>query len=345
MRSAGAIWQRVEEIACTTRSVEALRHHGVELIAARAWREQGRPVPDELRVDERISAIRTLGVPVVLRRIRAAYDGELILMKGPEAGAQYPDPALRPFRDLDLLVGDPAAAHRALMASGFVEVGDAGGYDGAHHLPPLAWPALPIVIELHHEPNRPLWLPPLETAELLELTRPSSTEISGLLGPVPAAHAVLLAVHSWAHRPLGRLLDLIDVMAVLEYEHDRRLAHDLALRWGFERVWQATIGAADALLGHEDSVLALRVWARHLAAVRERTVLETHLTRWAGPVCGLPYNRMRALGSATRIFTDAARPKADERWSDAVRRTRLAIVDAPRPQSEHDRNKEARSGR
>ena len=96
----------------------------MELIAARAWRRQGRPVPDELRLDERIAAIRTLGVPVLLRRIRAAYDGTLILMKGPEAAARYPDPALRPFCDLDFLVDDPAAAHRALMAAGFVEVGE-----------------------------------------------------------------------------------------------------------------------------------------------------------------------------------------------------------------------------
>ena len=63
------------------------------------------------------------------RRIEAHSRGirrELILMKGPEAAARYPDPALRPFCDLDFLVDDPAAAHRALMAAGFVEVGDAG---------------------------------------------------------------------------------------------------------------------------------------------------------------------------------------------------------------------------
>ena len=200
-------------------------------------------------------------------------------------------------------------------------------------------------IELHHEPNRPNWLAPPQTAELLELTRPSYTEIGGLLGPIPAAHAVLLAGHSWAHEPLGRLIDLIDVMVVLESEHDRRLARDLALRWGLGRVWRTTIGAADALLERQDSVPALRIWARHLVAVRERRVFETHLTRWAGAVCGLPYKRMRALGGATRMFTDAARPRGDERWSDAMRRTRLAIVNAPRPQSEHDRIKEARIGR
>src|SRR5438445_329663 len=139
-----AIWERVEEVVCGTHSLDALRHHGVELIAARAWRVRGRPVP--------------------------------------------------------------------------------------------------------------------------------------------GAHAVLLAAHSWGHEPLRRVLDLIDIAMVLEGEDDRRLARELAFRWGLGGVWRTTIGVADALLRRSGSVPALRIWARHLAAVRERTVFETHLTRWAGPV-------------------------------------------------------------
>ncbi len=125
VESGDAIWRRVEEIVCATRSVDALRHHGVELIAARAWSGQGRPVPDELR---RRRADR--GYPDAWRAGSTEAHREphttatLILMKGPEAAARYPDPALRPFCDLDFLVDDPAAAHRALMASGFVEVGE-----------------------------------------------------------------------------------------------------------------------------------------------------------------------------------------------------------------------------
>lgn len=336
MASGGTVWGRVEEIVHRADSVDALKRHGVELVAAHVWRQRGRPVPDELYVDERIAAIRTLAVPVLLNRIRAAYDGRLVLMKGPEVGARYPDPALRPFRDLDFLVDDPPAAHAALKAAGFVELGDATRYEGAHHLGPLVWPALPLGIELHREPHCPPWLTPPDAAELLQLTRPSTTQVSGLFGLVPAAHAVLLAAHSWAHEPLGRLLDLIDVNAVLETEHDRDLAYELAVRWRLARVWRTTIAAADALLGGSDSIPVLRTWARHLACVRKRTVFETHLTRWAGPACGLPENGMRRLGGATRIFTEAARPREDERWLDAIRRTRLAIAHAPRPQSEHD---------
>lgn len=343
--SEGELWARVEEIISGAGSIEALRHHGVELIAANLWRRQGLPVPAELRTDEHAAALKALGVPVVLKHARAAYDGALVLMKGPEVGARYPAPTLRPFCDLDLLVDEPAAAHRAMVAAGFLEAGEPARYERAHHLRPLVWPGVPLFIELHREPNRPAWIAPLDRAELLELTQPSATGVSGLLAPVPAAHAVLLAAHSWAHAPLRRLLDLIDVTVAVEHDRGRALAGELAQCWGLGRVWRTTIAVADALLRNHGSAPALVIWGRHLAAVRERTVLETHLTRWAGPLCGLPRTRLGAMGGATRIFADAARPREDERWFDAMRRTRMAIADAQRPQSEHDLIKEARNSR
>ena len=48
-------------------------------------------------------------------------------MKGPEVAAHYPVPSDRPFGDLDLLVEDPEAAQRALIAAGFVEFGEPDG--------------------------------------------------------------------------------------------------------------------------------------------------------------------------------------------------------------------------
>ena len=192
--------------------------------------------------------------------------------------------------------------------------------------------------------NHPAWLSPPASDELLRLTEPSATGAPGLLAPIPAAHAILLAVHSWAHQPLRRLLDLIDLAVVLPDE-DRRLAGELARRWGLQRLWRTTIAATDALLRGGRGAVPLRVWARHLRAVRERTVFETHLTRWAGPVSGLPYTGLRALGGGTVIFTEAVCPRTEERWADALRRTSLAIGDAFRPQSHHEMSKESRTDR
>lgn len=344
MPHVGAIWARVEEIVGSAKSVSGLRHHGLGLVAARLWREQGRSVPQELCIDERRAAILSLAVPVLLEQVRAAYEGPLVLMKGPEVAAYYPHPVDRGFCDLDLLTDDPEEAHRVLVAAGFVEVGDSARYEGAHHLRPLVLPDLPLFIELHRQVNHPDWLDPPPTSELLELTEPSATGVDGLLAPVPAAHAVLLAAHGWAHEPLRRLMDLIDIAVVLGDEQ-RTVAGELAHRWGLRRVWETTVAAADAVLLDSRRGLTLRTWARHLATVRERTVLETHLTRWAGPVCGLPYAPLRALGDGTVIFSGAARPRGGEEWTDAIRRTRLAILDAFEPQSRHDVIKASRTRR
>ena len=208
----------------------------------------------------------------------------------------------------------------------------------AHHLRPLAWPQLPLTIELHRTPNHPSWLAPPPSRELLELSRPSATGVDGLLGLLPAAHAVVIAMHSWAHQPLRRLLDLIDIMMVLE-PSDRAEAGRLARRWGSHRVWRTTLSAAVSLLEEGSRAFALSTWARHLAEVRERTVLETHLARWAGAGSGLPRTGLRSIGGATIVFTDAVRPRSGESWSDALGRTRLAMSNAFRPQSEHDEMK------
>lgn len=324
------LWRRVSGLVGRTPRVDALRHHGVHLIAADDRRARGLPVAVELRADELRAALLTLSAPALLRCVRSAYDGRLMLIKGPELAPGYPRRELRPFIDLDLLSDDPAAAHRALLSAGFIEVGVPTAYTGAHHLRPLAWPQLPLTIELHHTPNHPNWLAPPPNRELLELACPSATGVDGLLGPLPAAHAVLIALHSWAHQPLRRLLDLIDIMTVLD-PSDRAEADRLARRWGSHRVWRTTLSAEVSLLEEGSSALVLSTWARHLAEVRERTVLETHLARWAGAGSGLPGTGLRSIGGVTVLFTDAVRPRSGENWSDALGRTRLAISNAFRP--------------
>ena len=74
-------------------------------------------------------------------------------------------------------------------------------------------------------------------------------------------------------------------------------------------------------------------------------MLETHITRWAGPVHGLPGTRLGALPDGTVIFVQAASPREEERWADAMRRVGLTVIDAFRPQSQHDLIKESRTGR
>ena len=102
------IWRRADELVLRAPGEAALREHGVHLLGAKRLREVGRPVSDELEADGWTAAILTLVAPSLLERVRESCDGPLVLMKGPEVAARYPQPELRGFRDVDLLVPDAA---------------------------------------------------------------------------------------------------------------------------------------------------------------------------------------------------------------------------------------------
>ncbi len=279
-----------------------------------------------------------IATPVVLAKARAAYDGSLMLMKGPEVAAHYLHPSDRVFRDLDLLAADAPAAQRALLDAGFVELDDPRAYDERQHLSPLAWPGIPLVVEVHRHPNVPSWLPPVRVSEILEASTPSETGISGLLAPAHAVHGLLLAAHSWNNHPIGRISDLIDLAAIMT-PNERPAAEQLAARWGWERIWRASTAASDAILN--DNVRPPRsfgTWARHLPATRDRTVIENHLARVAAPICALP-PRSWPRG-VTIALRDAAKRGDDERWSRKLWRARLALAHAFMEQSVHDQRLE-----
>ena len=153
-------------------------------------------------------------LPLLLERIRTATEGPLLLVKGPEVARLYPDPALRSFRDLDILVPDAPATQRQLLAAGFQETGDPRLYEQIHHLRPLFWPGLPLLVEVHSSPKWIASLDPPPAAELIRTAARSQAGPPGVLAPSPAQHALLLAAHAWAHRPLSRLRDLIDIAVV-----------------------------------------------------------------------------------------------------------------------------------
>jgi hypothetical protein len=327
------LWDQVERLIERAPSPAALHAHGLHLMAARLWHAQGRPVPDAFREERRRSGLVALAAPVLLRQARDAYDGQLMLMKGPEVACRYPDQVDRYFHDLDLLAEDPVAAQRALIAAGFVEFGHPPAYDGAQHLCPLLWPGLPLIVEIHRRPNTPWWLPALSGTECLRHSVPSATGVEGLLAPDPAAHALLLAAHSWAHRPLGRLGDLVDVAAILG-QRNRPRASELAHEWHWEEMWRATLGAGDALLTGGPEPLSLRIWARHLLPARDRTVLEEHLSRLAAPACTVPPVRA-PIAVASAIARTAAR-REDERWTYKLRRTGFTLAHALTEKSKHE---------
>lgn len=327
------LWQAVTRLLGRVTRADDVLDHNVAGLAADLLRRAGQQVPHEYVAFERRTAVAIVIVPTVLSRVREAVDGELLLLKGPEVAARYPEAALRGFGDLDIVARDPERAHAALVASGAEPLGDPALYVDIHHLRPLAWPGLPLAVEIH---SRPKWvdhLPPLEANALFERTQPAAVGVEGFLAPPPAEHAVLLAVHSWAHEPLRRLRDMIDV-AVMLADARREDAASAAQRWGVERLWRTTEAAVDALFDGGRRPLTLRIWAQNLDRVRGRTVLEEHLQRWLSDFSVLPPRA--AVRRFPAIVLRELQPAPGESWRDKAGRSTLAVRNALRRRFEHD---------
>ena len=336
------LWERLDELVQEAPRPSDLVHHRLHLFAARQLRSRGEPVPEEFVRDEQATALLSMMVSHVLARVRETLTGTILLIKGPEVAAWYPVSQLRPFVDLDLLVADAPAAQLQLLAAGFEEAGEPELYQDIHHLRPVRWPDLPLLVEVHSKPKWPAGSPPPPTSELIAVAVPSATGVAGISTVPPEHHALLLAAHSWAHEPLRRILELVDIAVMTslgEREEIERLAH----QWGVRSIWRTTIAASDALLGERAAPLALRLWARNLGRVRGRTVFESHLEKWIGAFWSEPPRP--ALRRSIRAFADDLAPKAGEGWGRKLRRTGLAIVNSGRRRAEHDDMVEQRAGR
>jgi hypothetical protein len=332
------LWSGVGRLIDRAPDVDALIAHRIHLLAARRWVHAGEPIRDDLADDLRSAAFLALVAGVLLERIRAVCEGTILLFKGPETAAYYPEPSVRPFRDLDLLVPDAATAHDALLSAGFQLVGDERLFQGIHHLRPVVTPELPIVIEVH---DRPKWVgglrsPPVE--ELFEAAVPSATGVDGILTLPPAHHALLLAVHGWAHTPLRRLLDLVDVAAVTRHADDGELSA-IARDWGLTKLWRTTDASVQALFYGDRTPMAMRIWARNLRSARERTVLEAHLERTLSAFWALPGRR--ALGKMGHEIRQHIRREPGESRRVKLSRSARALRNQRASITQHDRAVEA----
>ena len=264
------------------------------------------------------------------------YDGRIVVLKGPAAALCYPDPVLRPASDVDILVDDPERAQEALIAAGFVRTGnfDDNYYDGLHHLRPLRDPSSAgAVVEVHRRPNWVDWAEPPSVEELLSVAVSEFPDLPGVTVLPPAHHAVAVAAHSWGESPFRRLLDMVDVAALVQGVEDE--ATRLADRWELSRLWRATSEAVGALFYGNEQPLSLRLWARDLGEVRDPTVAEGHARRLLSPFWSLPPHRAiaGALQHVGRSFT----PAPNEDWSGKLTRIREAALHPTRRTTEHGR--------
>jgi hypothetical protein len=327
------LWRAAERLVERAPLLTDLQSHKLELVAARKWREEGRSVPEALLEEERRARVASLATRPLLERVFAAYGRPFVVLKGPAVAAAYPDPVLRSYNDLDLLVEDAGGAWRALVLAGFEPIGDPDLYVGIHHLRPLAFPGLPLAVEIHSQPK---WVAGLEppTVEQLFAAATASDLGDGALVLPPEHHALVLAAHSWAHEPLRRLRDLLDIAVVVDAAPAGSV-HRLAREWGVQRLWRTTAAAAGVLFDGGRTPWALRLWAQNLIKVRERTVVENHAQRWLSGLWVLPPGR--AVAELLATVVGEVGPGPGETWRAKVQRTGLAIRNAFVRRSEHDR--------
>jgi hypothetical protein len=335
------LWQGVQRVTLQAPTVGDVQAHRLDALAVEYWPSAGRSVPVEL-VDRVATARRmALAAPLLLRRVRAACRGPLVLMKGPEVAACYERAALRPYGDLDILVPDARAVHRELVEASFIPVGDAYRFGEDHHLRPLFLRGVPLLVEIHSNPR---WIDGLvapSTDEILKGAVSSVTGVDGILAPGRAHHALLLAAHAWRHQPLGLLAQLADVAAVRDGLPTEEL-REIATQWGVSRLWNLTTRAIDALFLSGANPWHFRVWARNLPRSRERTMLELHLERWLAGFSALPAGA--AAAAAGRAIAEDLRREPGERWARKLQRSSLSVRNAFRRKSLHDAEVDARYG-
>jgi hypothetical protein len=307
-------------------STEGVLAHKLGPLAAARRRATGNSVPVELAAEERAASFAALSSTALLRRIRELGDGPIVLLKGPEVAALYP-PNGRRFGDVDVLTPDAAGLYRRLREHGFVEVERpfVASHSEHHHLEPLRWPVVPLCVEVHASPNWPRRIPAPAVAEILDAAVPSVVGVEGISAPRKLHHALLLAAHGWAHKPLQTIRDLLDVAVFAAGESPAEFER-LAAAWGLRRVWRTTRLAIEALFYGGVRPVPLRIWARHLHAVREQTVLESHLQSVLNPYWALPPGPA-LVESLAALRTDLV-PVPGESWGAKRRRIRRAIRDA-----------------
>jgi hypothetical protein len=293
-----ALWRSVDRLLAQA-DVEGVIAHKLGPLAANRLRRLGRRLPPGLEAEERAAGLANALVVPLLERIRASTEGPLVLFKGPEVAHLYPGRARR-FVDVDLLAADAPSVHAALEEHGFVEASDDPDeyYVGHAHLRELKWPTIWLKVEVHSRTHSPAGVaaPPIRT--LLDAAIPSRSGIDGVSALSPVHHTLVLATHAWVHEPLTSLRDVIDVAAAAEGLDREELART-ARSWRIGRLWETTEQAIDSLFYDGPSTAPLRSWARHLHAVRERTVLENHLARWLHPYWELPFRPAARRMAAT----------------------------------------------
>lgn len=180
-------------------------------------------VREALRRDFFVSAARAMAAEHQLSRVlRALAEARVpaVVVKGAAAGAFYPDPALRAYGDLDLLVplAQVKQAEAALNGLGYCCSKPAAWWlEHGHHLPPMICGGNRLAVEIHWRLDSEELPGRLPVEDLWARVEPWSVKGQPALR-LEAVDAVLhlclhAVVHHHAHVNLRALCDVAQVVA------------------------------------------------------------------------------------------------------------------------------------
>jgi hypothetical protein len=249
----GGIWPGLFAIIDRNNDPEELEYHGLSALAADHWAEIGRPVPPEVR-SRRVGYVASqLEAQRLVASTCLAIDGPIVLLKGLDVAARYPESTLRRVRDVDALVSDADRVHDSLLTSGFRPIVEAGAswqphdYDDLHELAPVECPGISMRLEVHRRPNWPSWGTPPPLDEILEAAVASTVAMDGVLAPSLEHQTLLVLAHSWSRQSFLQLCQLVD-FAVLVEHCDFDVVRRTARAWGLARLLDIGRHAVDSVL-------------------------------------------------------------------------------------------------
>jgi len=317
------------------RAVALAPNHGVGPLLWRALEAVGCPSGATLRAEAELwrAQTRMLLPKAVALAIEPLTDAGLepVIWKGPAVAVRYPDPALRPMADIDLILPGEQHAHAisVLEHAGWRALGP---HPGEHYDTGLVHASLPgLPIELHfglnswrHRPNR------LSSDDLWTRRQPIEVLGTKAFGLEPADEVVAVAAHAGKpYHVFSRLIWATD-LAIVTRDIDWGAVRDratenecravvavglrLATRLGAEPPWWVTElpatgdrrRAVDEILDADWPVTVSSVEQLHQLQDRLRYALVDRPTRavmmLAGDVAEAPKGRKarRLLGSARR---------------------------------------------
>ncbi len=200
-----AWFARLVQLSCVTRTAPLL-HRALAVRHAGAVSKDFAILAEARETSMRYALIQARSLMMAAAHLDGAGHPFILLKGFGVAFTHYPEPGLRPMRDIDLLFARQQAedARDLLLRSGLREIPNAGHYgvEHLHQLPEIEDPRHGVIYEIHHRANRHA-TPKLDALQAFIEETAQDLSLFGRNFRVPSDEANLL--HLVAHATVHHL--------------------------------------------------------------------------------------------------------------------------------------------